>query len=1776
MMESSSSDRQASDHRVSTTPPATPIMKDASHVDFTGNVTGCLAPLMECSPYDDNTKECLESSLPSHHKIEKRGNVTVTRRKTKRESRKSTGEALTAESVATYPRSSLELRKLPVDVLLQPANVRQETTSVLSEDAGEDKLAEEEDIEKETDCLRLLCLRPQFTLRKQMMLSFGSINLITIAIVVMICVSLSILAGENVKSTSSDTAMQLVNESLGYRARYLAEYLTESIILVDTVKFLHEATQDRFEGHPNPTDEYVPFFDMYSETNMYPVKGPAMPLQWNVTPNVNMSNVQEHLQSRWKIYENTPVDTTQASFIMQGACDPLEVDSMGDAFWPNCTDANNDIATGGVVAPSNQTELYYRKGGDMVPILRAIFEQNDAIRDIGLFFLNNGAGAAVNYPHYSVSTQTTYISVGCEWLLSPNPYDPTRNIGSEEMAKVCKPEGEEVSNRLYNPMERDWCRDQASNPDKIFMDARENAWNPGEWLLILGRSVYDRMTQEFVACMYIGINLGKIEELLESSRTSERAEATVIHFDDEGYVVASSRNLTREGRLPIYDSDLGMNKENYVRLSLLVDFNSRWDPVETRKMFEAFSTSDANFRVSVHPMPPIPEEYDPDYRPVFFVVTSFHLEDLTESIEALNDRVDDRVGNIITFTWIFGLVGLVVASVIIFAMAHMLTSPLTNMNNVASEIIGSFGDPTKEDEIRQSGDVSLETNCTPRTELSDVVSEFNIMVTNFSGASEAKTEKFMDDDLENTFPARQDLLDLYKGRSDQLSRYGAIGEHLEFERDEKDDDLNTSSSTQPSISFLHFGPNYSSTKTQSDGRKPGKESPASRTMCTALFLWIVLLIATPLLCITIILSASVITKINIEFARSTDDIQVEYLFLLKQVELSYARLRAGFVSSYTQRFINDLYLMTRYTSWLTFGALDSSESFPAMSSGVEQCKYFADDYTKCPFVKENFVCDCDWKQERYVDTCSNFANASSSRRLQRLYWISEFSNTSDGSRFETSFPFDHYSPQSGSWWDNLTTLPGFNDVSSGSGHNSPYERVRMYSNVPVTLPLYNYHLGESKNTNLGIGIGFENDGTFIAYSGCFSSRHVTLSGWSSNPENQAEIFRPELCPLGKFGFDPRCRGWYHSGRELYATEKRMLHISSPYLFASGEVRGEKTFAQTATIPIFDPSTSEHVGQTLLDFIATPIYSALQDTEYLGPEGFSILITVDSGTAPETIIGPGVSEGSNSIPISDGVLPFDLNCSMADGCEERRSRFEAIVDSMKRGESKDAEFTRKDGNGEIEILHLAYAPVYVTSIEQVDSSDFSRGVSRANQLVYSLGILETQQQMLLPFREIENATKHQSVVAVAVLGIIIFLATVSVVYISYRLAASFSEPMIYLLGLLQEINKRGAGHDPPEVRKIKASKEIVTFSTTLEALFRIIRSANIAFFNGDLEFAYQVLNDALRLFRRLDNKKAIGVASNNLGNILLGIYRKMCASKVEKLYGLTRQDVVARGIAHFHTAIQLGEKAYDEFHEQQGWSPSCLDFMQHLSNRYFNRGLFLLHVKEDHSNPEEIEQLGMRDIQIANDMDQEVVAYGEEIGWGSDDRAEKRFNVNIIRIRGYNILYELDYRHDWGVKELMEETVGILKTEYKNPCSDFFSNMSLAGRLQDLEIQMMRYYSIHEDLETAAKIAVRMLIEDERIFTEAMREALTVLIDFAESDEADAQFRTKMVPILRSFRKAVMELINEKRQSALEDMESISISFTKSIAGSVVNRDKIRISFPAAGEESTRIVTMEDF
>lgn len=203
----------------------------------------------------------------------------------------------------------------------------------------------------------------------------------------------------------------------------------------------------------------------------------------------------------------------------------------------------------------------------------------------------------------------------------------------------------------------------------------------------------------------------------------------------------------------------------------------------------------------------------------------------------------------------------------------------------------------------------------------------------------------------------------------------------------------------------------------------------------------------------------------------------------------------------------------------------------------------------------------------------------------------------------------------------------------------------------------------------------------------------------------------------------------------------------------------------------------------MDYISQPIVDSLNDKNFaLFGKGFPILITVDKDNfGADTVIGPGMQNESR--PIAELVLPDNPGCE--DGpCE---GGFYQILKDMKAGKNGTEEFTRIGADGKDEDIYISYAPVVVKTFAPVDASDFSRGVSKSEYLLYSLAFAEYEDAMLAQFHEIEDDIDAQFYITLAVLCLTIVLSIGFVVYFSNLIAVSMTEPMLQLLELVRTIN-----------------------------------------------------------------------------------------------------------------------------------------------------------------------------------------------------------------------------------------------------------------------------------------------------------------------------------------------------------------------------------------------------
>ena len=1612
--------------------------------------------------------------------------------------------------------SSLELRRLPPEILLIGDIPYSETLDDDEKDLDEKASA----TQKPSGIIHRLCLNPRFELRKQFLLSFGSLSVISIFFVVITCILTSHFLGENVKETNRETVSQINRKLQGRRARYLAESLDHRLFPREVSEILHEATLDRFAGYPTETEEYSPFEDLETGENFYPIPGPYVPLDWNISDVVTDENVQEHLQTRRDWFKGIPV-TSSAVFRMQGNCDVSETNPTAATYFPGCSDAHNDISTGGIVSPSNMTGTIYRKASSLAPFLKALYEYNQDFRDLGLYFANEGSGAFLNYPGFSLNGANNYTSVGCDWMKEPNPYDPSRPIGTADMIEKCHPEGTEVLSRFYNPLEREWCKEQALNPYKTHLEGPSlDAFLSGAWLLTMGQSMYDRITKNFIGCIYVGLRVEFLEDILRDSRVYPNSDISIVRIDEGDVVASSAWNITELGAPPaIYELGIGITQETFEFFKNLVDFETQWVPDDVRKIYEnVFIESDEKYFVS-HPFPPVPSHYDGKYRPEFLAIISTPNTDIFAAVEDANEGVDDSIDGIMLFSVVTGCAAIFLAAIILVVMSHAITAPLRQMNEVAQQIVDSFGDdsPEAKDFTGQAREWGIAF--TPKTEITEVVNNFKQMVSSFSGGSlMARDEDAKHVEVASHFPMRTVFADLYK------SRATAAGKEL------------TASNDPTSMAFeepINLGSNLVvgnaiGGPTDAVILATNKNSRKSR-LSSPLFIWTVFLIVIPLILTLIVIAVVSMTALTKEFVETIEESEEFLLDVeIRNLEVNTG-LRAAFVSREVSRSIRDLYLITRYASWLLFGGLDLSNGLFAFQNVIDECKGY-ENPQDCPEAREYDVCDCKWNEK--PGACSNYTVFTQ----KPFIGVQSDGALSNGTRWSTTFPNVSYSRETTQWW-RTSELPGHSLPISTVRYATSFSRARYSSAVsPMLTAIDHYPL----RTEHGIAyfMGFDDDGMFVGSEGCTTtSSHLSLASFQSTEENGAAEISPQLCPLGRFGYDPRCRDWYDSAKKKKHKYGFPLHVTAPYIFAA-----EKLVAQSASSPLVDPSNGYYVGQGLYDFSIDRILNILTSRNTpTQPGGFHLLITPgEDNFGGDVVIGPGFLHKEEAAkPVANVVIPNDLLCSRSrkQDCLVRRNDFDSITTKMKTCKEGTESFLRRTDDGTVQKLYLSYFPVRAPFLDLSDPSDFKSGATIAKEsCIYSLAIAETEQGLKQPFTSVEDDLHRQVKIAIGCLSGLILLAVAMALFISHNVTRSITEPMRYLLEVIQSVQDQSLDQDLPRLDIGSGSKEIVNVSNTMETLFEVVRFANVAFYAGELEVAYRVLRDSLRIFRGMQNDKAVSVACNNLGNILLVMYLDMKHDEVSAKFGLTRKDIISLGTAYYHEAIKLGEAAYDIFYETEGWTPNCLDFMQHLSNRYFNRAMFLLAIKDDHEQPSEIERLGLRDLEIARDMDVEIVDQGEEVGWGRINRAEKLFQVGLTRVRGLLLLLEMGYPDEWGIDEKLKELSRILNVEARKDSSDLFREIGYAGRLQQIETELMKYDMLQNDLDAAARVAVRALYEDEYLFAETKAEAIQVLMSYVQlnGDKWDSTVRAALKKWLEDSMDAVSTGLNSERQSSVSD------------------------------------------
>jgi hypothetical protein len=898
----------------------------------------------------------------------------------------------------------------------------------------------------------------------------------------------------------------------------------------------------------------------------------------------------------------------------------------------------------------------------------------------------------------------------------------------------------------------------------------------------------------------------------------------------------------------------------------------------------------------------------------------------------------------------------------------------------------------------------------------------------------------------------------------------------------------------------------------------GTKTRAPNVCCSTLFWWIVLLMALPVFLTNSTIGAIASSSITGTIPAWVGSAESASTSIETDVLHFLADRKASVLSTLVQRPVRDLHFMARITGWLVFGGVQRSGTLTDIDSATEECKFYPPN--ECPAQSmERMPCSCDWeclRENKELFPCIADYNVTDSRYLQRQNFVVQKLDADPvtGNRHSSpSFPAFSDFPNSTSWWQDVSSLPGSEVGPNGaSGYKTLYDRVVVSSSSAVlNFPIYNYATGLGNEKRfLGGYLSFEKDGLFFGWAGCYYS-HSFLSGFQSSVANGATLIDSSLCPDGKYGFDPRCRSWYATGRDSYLREQTPIHVTAPYQFASNP---ELQQAASMTSPIANPSTGEYAGQVLLDYVTIELGNSLK----MLSEPLSFLITPDEDIlGGDTVVGPNKSMEWASSPIGDLLFLHEPDSS-------NRYEFERqVLPLMKSGAKGQKEFFWTTADGSKELMCLYFAPVSARAILSMAPDDFAAGVKVSNSLVYSIGVGRPCDDIKQPFRTVEDDVNEDLTVNTRVYLAINVTSTVLFIFFSAIAAAYTAVPMIKLLNIVSNANMGEFGDSIPPLEG--GSKEVQGVYNTFAKLNKIVRVSNTAFFSGNLEMAHHFVSDALSLYRKVNDQKAIGVACNNLANTLFAMsYERL--DQVHCCESCADNCTISEALALYDEAIELGSRDFDETPE----GDLKVDYAIQLSDRLFNRGLYLLFIAGYECAPEDSRERGYNDVTVARNLHYDIrdnLLENKQLF----SCASSYFSRLLRRINCLAAFYDdIGLREIWDAEDVLDEADQLAAAAWgsKTQCP-LFREVNQTGRRQQLESSAILLAMQSNDHVQAAKLGMRMLVEDMFVLESSFGRAAEALVRVMKDEEVDFSRRTvacvrdDLRSMLRSCRKESLDI-----------------------------------------------------
>jgi hypothetical protein len=876
-------------------------------------------------------------------------------------------------------------------------------------------------------------------------------------------------------------------------------------------------------------------------------------------------------------------------------------------------------------------------------------------------------------------------------------------------------------------------------------------------------------TNELIGVATVEYLLSTISEILVKGRLFSNSQVAIVRAED-GAVYADTMNITTglnstaEFPVPLATTRFapisGHNASTFWKSRMTLNFTEIWDPEEVKASLVKMAFQSSIGLVMPSLIPALPDEYDPKYRPQFVVLNTVS-EDIFQEVRDVQDSVDQDVMIVISTTVGLGAAGFLLAALVVFGVARMLTQPLQWIERLSFRIVNHSNEPKSEVGLRLSEveGRTAKAPCSPTTEIDQLVAEFRAMVHGFSGKGLPKVAVVDPFEIQNRLTWHSDFHQLYKRetipprskarreiseatRSTEASSLGPChddqGNCATAKETTPDEPVQVDTNPVPSaivplsLTVVPAPPKKNQGSNilcangidESKGRKdvvPGEKS--IRWTDSSLYWWILGLVVLPLLVIIGTIVAVTYSTIVTRIPAWMHDLEQASFEVELQSLVSYAQVSALGARSNMRSPTRDVYFVGRVAGWLASGGVDASVGLTEIQEQTSGCQFDLSEESCVVRNDAESKCSCYWEDSVDDHPCSEtVSNVNNTKST--LYWMAQSrdANPETGSRVEaSSYPEHDWAPNATSWWNDTQTVPGVELGDSRIGVSTTYDRIQVSSAVGVVeFPVLNYRTALGQNSvNLATYIAFEDDGLMSGLAGC---GHPNAYGayFQSSTEYVSQI-----CPEGKFGYDPRCRPFYVKGKERWLNHTEPISIGHQHSYADSD----SFVASTISMVLHNTLENEFLGIVGIDVSLSQIHHTSRSRK--GHWTSLLLNPIDGyGVRYDSDLGHDHTS-HRAVPVQD--LLF-----LAHDVSSRAFFTEHIFPDLLMGGEGWVRFARLGESGLLEQVYLAYTPVTLAVPSPVQPADFSRGATLKNVSVFLTGTFTSENEMKVPFLEVENS------------------------------------------------------------------------------------------------------------------------------------------------------------------------------------------------------------------------------------------------------------------------------------------------------------------------------------------------------------------------------------------------------------------------------------------------------